>query len=92
MKISYKQAKDSDDAFKRVEKAITPEEIAKFKVQATVNADAKNQQIIAQGKGFTLEFRFSETELEIDLKLSLLLKAFKGTILETLEKKVKKVV
>ena len=89
--IKYNKADDAQAAYANVKKAITPETIAKFKVKADLSYK-ENEQISASGKGFDLYFDFKPDEVQVTLKLGLLFKAFKGTILEGVEKQLSRVV
>lgn len=89
--VKYQKATGPADAYQRVKEAITPETIAKFKVKADLSYK-ENEQIAASGKGFDLFFDFTGDEVQVTLKLGLLFKAFKGTILEGVEKQLGRVV
>jgi len=89
-KIGYKKVKSSQEAFASVKAAITPEYIEKFKVKAKINYDEKKKLITASGMGFNLDINFSDKEVALNLKLSLILRPIKGKVLETLEREIKK--
>ena len=88
--IPYKKAKTSSDAYSSIKAAITPAYIEKFKVAAKINYDEKKKTITAEGTGFTLEIFFTDIEVQLNLKLSLLLRPIKGKVIETLEREIKK--
>ena len=90
--VDYNQAANKEDAFDRVQEKITPDYIAKFKVTADVNYKKADSHIVAEGKGFTLTMDFSEKSVAVALKLSLVLRPFKKTILGTIEEKLKRAV
>ena len=90
LKVPFSQASDSTDAYKRACQQITPEYIEKFKVKADISYDESAKKIEANGKGFTLTLNFTNSETQVSIKLSLMLRAFKGTVLETVERKLKK--
>jgi hypothetical protein len=90
LQVPYKQAKSKDEAYKIACEQITPDYVAKFNVKAEIAYDESRGLIKAVGKGFTLELSFKETQADVSLELSFLLKAFKKTILETIERKLNK--
>lgn len=93
MKIYFKQATDKQDAFERVKNNVRPEILnEKFKVKATIEYNQDDYQVIASGSGFDLYANFFEDYIELDLKLSLLLRPLKSKILGALEKEIKRVV
>jgi hypothetical protein len=88
--IAYKKSKNAAEAYANVKGAVTKEYIDKFKVSAKIKYDEKKKLIVAEGTGFTLEIGFSDKEVELNLKLSLILRPIKGKVLETLEREIKK--
>jgi len=90
--VEYSRANSQDDAFTKVQEKITPEYIAKFKVTAKIKCDRESGNIVANGKGFTLTMDFLEDMIVVKLKLSLLLKPFRKTILSSIEEKVRRTV
>lgn len=92
MKIDYKKVSNADEAFAIVKENITPETIEKYKVKADVNYDESAKKIIAKGKGFELVMGFSDTNMNVDLDLSFLLKPLRSKILESLEKQLTRLV
>lgn len=91
-KIPYTNATNPEEAFAAAKAQITSEYIEKFKVKADLSYDESGKSIQAKGKGFTLTLKFLESETELEIDLSLMLRAFKGTILETITKKLTKYV
>lgn len=92
MKINYDKVTTKEEAYTAAKAAITPELIDRFKVKAEINYDDANSIVSAKGKGFALNISFYDTECEIDLDLSFMLKPIKSKILEGIEKQVKRIV
>lgn len=92
MKINYQKVTTKEQAYTAAKSAITPELIDRFKVKADINYDDSNSVVSAKGKGFTLNISFYESECEIDLDLSFMLKPLKSKILEGIEKQVKRII
>lgn len=90
LSVAYQKASNSDEAFIIAEKEITPEYIAKFKVSPTIEYNKEERVIEAVGRGFTLTLVFTETECEVSIKLSFLLKALKGKVLDGVQRKLEK--
>jgi hypothetical protein len=90
--VSYKKVTSADEAFEVVSKKITPDKIEQFKVKAELDYDKEGKKITASGKGFDLYINFSETELTLDLKLSLVLRPLKGKVLATISKQLANVI
>ena len=90
LKVPYNNITTADEAYGKAKELITPEYIAKWKVKADVSLNDATKCITAKGKGFTLELAFQDTQAEVKCDLSLMLRAFKGTILEAVESKLKK--
>lgn len=91
LKVPYTQIKDKKIGYEAAKKLI-PEVIAKFGVKADVKNDDANSTFVAKGSGFEAKIQFRDTEAIATIDLGLLLKPFKGKILETIEKQIKKVV
>jgi len=87
-KIPYTKATNPEEAYVAAKGQITPEYIEKFKVKASIDYDESGKSIQAKGKGFTLTLNFKASETEVELELSLMLRAFKGSILDTITKKL----
>ena len=88
-KVNYFNTSTKADAYKAACEQITPEYIAKWNMKADIAYNEPNS-ITAEGKGFTLTLNFTETAVEVTCKLSLMLKPFKGKVLDTVESKLKK--
>lgn len=91
LKVPYSQITDKKQGYDQAKKLI-PEVIQKFGVQADVINDDANTSLSAKGSGFSATIEFKETEAIVNVDLGFLLKPFKGKILDTIEKQIKKVV
>lgn len=91
LKVPYAQITDKNKGYEEAKKLI-PEVIAKFGVSADVHNDDATSTLKAKGSGFEAKIEFKETEAIVNVELGFLLKPFKGKILETIEKQIKKVV
>lgn len=89
LKVAYNHTSNKEEAYQTAREQITPEYIAKWNMKADICYNEPNS-IIADGKGFTLTLKFTDSAVEVDCKLSFLLKAFKGKVLETVERKLQK--
>lgn len=92
LKFDYNNTDSAKNAYEVVKTNITPETIEKFKVKASFEYLDDNNHIIAKGSGFELNIHFLDDGAHLTLKLSLLFKAFKPKILESLEKKLSKII
>jgi len=92
LKVPYSNTANKDEAFDAAMAQITEEYIAKFNVKADVKTDKAAGNITAKGKGFKLALDFKDDGVELSSEFGLLLKAFKGKVLETIERKLKKYV
>ena len=90
LKIDYKNVTNKDEAFLKVKSLITPEYIQKFQVKADVVYDDSKKIVKATGSGFTLTLSFLDQCCDVDLELSLLLRALKSKILEKIEGQISK--
>jgi hypothetical protein len=90
LKINYKNITNSDDAFLKVKSFITPEYIQKFQVKADISYDDTKKIIKAKGSGFTLTLIFFDTYCNVDLELSLILRALKTKIMAKIEDQISK--
>ncbi|MGZ3787271.1 MAG: hypothetical protein ACXVLQ_02040 [Bacteriovorax sp.] len=90
LKIDYREAKSSAEAYNKCKSVITPEYTQKFQVKADVAYDDANKKIKSTGAGFTLTLCFFDTYCEADLDLSFILRALKPKILAKIEEQVKK--
>lgn len=91
LKVPYAQITDKKQGYDQAKKLI-PEVISKFGVNADVKLDDANTSLTAKGSGFDAKIEFRETEAVVNVDLGFLLKPFKGKILDTIEKQIKKVV
>jgi hypothetical protein len=91
LKVPYVQLTDKKKGYEEAKKLI-PEVISKFGVKADVQNDDANTTLTAKGSGFSAKIEFNETEAIVNVDLGFLLKPFKGKILDTIEKQIKKVV
>ncbi len=92
IEIEYKKSESKKDAYKRVKKKITAEMLAKYKIETELIYDDENCSIRGKGNGFDFNLDFYDNEVCGDLNLSFLFKPFKAKVIESLEKKIKKVV
>ena len=90
LKIDYKTVNGPKEAYDKVKSLITPEYIQKFQVKADVTCDDTKKVVQASGSGFTLTLRFLESYCDVDLELSLILRALKSKILEKIEHQITK--
>lgn len=91
IKVPYSQITDKKQGYDQAKKLI-PEVIQKFGVAADVKNDDANTCMSAKGSGFEAKIEFKDTECVVSVDLEFLLKPFKGKILDTIEKQIKKVV
>lgn len=91
LKVPYSQITDKKQGYEQAKKLI-PEVIQKFGVTADMKNDDATSTLIAKGSGFEAKIEFKETEAIVNVDLGFLLKPFKGKILDTIEKQIKKVV
>jgi hypothetical protein len=92
LKVPYSNVTTKDEAFDVACAQITEEYIAKFNVKADVQTDKAAGTIVAKGKGFKLALNFKDDGVELSSEFGLLLRAFKGKVLETIERKLQKYV
>lgn len=91
LRVPYSQISDKKQGYEQAKKLI-PDVISKFGVSAEIKNDDANTSLTAKGSGFEAKIEFKESEAIINLNLGFLLKPFKGKILDTIEKQIKKVV
>lgn len=91
LKIPYAHITDKRQGYEQAKKLI-PEVVAKFGVKAEIKNDDLASILTAKGSGFEAKIEFLESEAVVSVDLGFLLKPFKGKILETIEKQIKKVV
>lgn len=90
-KVPYSQITDKKQGYDKA-KTLIPEVISKFGVTAEVKNDDATTTLSAKGTGFEAKIEFRDQEAVVNVDLGFLLKPFKGKILETIEKQIKKVV
>lgn len=88
--VNYTQAKDKADAFARAKAKITPEYVAKFQVKADIDYNEAAGVMTAKGKGFTLTLNFGQSSVDVGLDVSLLLRAFKGKIVDKIKRELER--
>lgn len=88
--VNYDKTNGKEEAYKAVKEAITPELLEKFQVKATL--DYRDNEILANGKGFDLLMAFDENSCDVKVTLSFLLKPLKGKVLSSIEKQLKRVI
>lgn len=91
IKVPYANITDKKQGYDAAKKLI-PEVIQKFGVTADVKNDDAVHTLSAKGTGFEAKIQFTDSEAIVNVDLGFLLKPFKGKILETIEKQIKKVV
>lgn len=92
LKVNYNLAKDKSEAYKMVEKAITPEYISKWKIKAQLSYETEKFIISAKGKGFKLVLDFKDSHLDVDLDVSFILKPLGKKFLKSINEELGKVV
>lgn len=92
LKIPYSNVTNSEEAFNLAKEVVTPEYVAKYNVKADVTFDEGSKTIAAKGKGFELSIFFADSEAEVSITLSLLLRPVKKTILDAVGRKLEKTV
>ncbi len=92
LKLDYKKAKSKEEAYKKIKKEITPKLLAKYNVDADIIYDDENCSIRAKGDSFSFDLDCYDDGIRGDLSLGFLLRPFKGKVLESLEKKLKRIV
>lgn len=90
IKVDYKNVTNCDEAFCKIKSHITPEYIQKFQVKADVTYDDAKKIVKATGSGFTLTLKFLDTHCDVDLELSLILRALKSKILAKIQDQIAK--
>lgn len=90
LKVPYQKVSGPKEAYNTACEIITPEYIAKWKINADVTKDEANNCLKATGKGFTLEIKFTDSEAQVKCDLSLMLRPFKKTVLEKVEDKLQR--
>lgn len=90
LSVKYKQLSTAQEAYQEALKQITPEYINKWNLKADVTCDEPSKSMVAKGKGFDLTLKFLESECQVTLNLSFLLKPFKSNVLEQIQRKLEK--
>ena len=88
LSFEYKKSENLEEAFKNVKCYVTPENIKKFKVNADISYELDNKKMVATGRGFTLNLHFDDSKVDLELKLSFLLKPLRKTILKQMQKEI----
>lgn len=91
LKVPYSKITDKKQGYEAAKRLI-PEVISRFNVKADIQNDDTYSILSAKGSGFEARIEFTESEAIVSVDLGFLLKPFKGKILETIEKQIKKVV
>ena len=81
LKVPYQKVSDANEAFNLAKEVVTPEYVAEYNVKADVSFDEGSKIIAAKGKGFDLNILFGDTEAEVNIKLSLILRPVKKSVL-----------
>lgn len=92
LSIPYNNVTNADEAFALAKEVITPEYVAKYNVKADVSFDEPSKTITATGKGFDLSLYFADGQAEVNIKLSLLLRPVKKTVLDAVGRKLEKTI
>jgi hypothetical protein len=92
LKLNYANTEGPESAYEVVKTSITPETIEKFKVKASFDYRDSDKEIVAKGSGFELNIQFLDDGAHLTLNLSILFRAFRPKILESLERKLSKVI
>lgn len=90
LSVTYQNATNQAEAFEIAKQEITAEYIAKYKVNPVIEYKTDEAIIEAIGKGFTLTLVFTQERCEVSIKLSLLLRALKGKILDGVQRKLER--
>ena len=90
MVVTYSNCTSKNQALQMVKEKIIAGILAKFQVKADIT-DNGNDQLKAKGRGFELIAHFDDAQMDISLKLSLLLRPLKSKIEHVLLKEIKKI-
>lgn len=90
--VPYNNVSSSAEAFDLAKEVVTPEYVAKYNVKADVSFDESGKTISAKGKGFDLSIYFADKEAEVNIKLSLILRPVKKTVLDAVGRKLEKTI
>lgn len=88
LEIPYSHTSSKEEAYKVASEKITPDSLAQGKIRAELSFK-ENESILATGKGFRVELHFKDLKVQVSCKLSLILRPFKGEILERVKDKLK---
>ena len=89
LSVPYQRAQNGEEAFKLAKAQLSAEYIEGLNIHVEVRHHPEENLIRASGKGFDLDLQFCENETRMTLKLGLLLKPFRQTVLQAIEKKLK---
>lgn len=90
--VPYNNVSNADEAFNLAKEVVTPEYVAKYNVKADVSFDEGSKTIAAKGKGFDLSIFFADSQAEVNIKLSLILRPVKKTVLDAVGRKLEKTI
>jgi hypothetical protein len=85
LSFDYQKVSSIDEAFESIKSFVTPENIAKFKVKAEIEYDRPGKKMVATGTGFSLTVTFTDSKVDVDLKLSFILRPLRSKVLSTIE-------
>ncbi len=92
LRLDYKKAKDKKEAYKKIKKEITPKLLEKYNIDSNIIYDDENCRITARGNGFSFDLDCLDSGVDGRLELGFLLRPFKKKVLESLEKKLKRII
>jgi hypothetical protein len=92
LKVQYNKVEDPKDAYNLVKKNLDPQEWQAFGIEASITCQDRQRLICAEGSGFKLQIKFQQNEADLDLELSLLLKAFKKKIMQMIEQRLGEII
>ncbi len=90
MTIPYKKCLSSEEAYNKVKMNLTEDYISQFKVKANIYYLDGRQTIEGTGKGFNLRLVFKDDYCEVQIKLSLLLKALESKVSNSVGKELQR--
>ncbi len=86
--IPYQKAQGRDEAYLWVKERIDKSTLQSFGVSASLDYDDHCKTLCARGKGLKLDAQFLDSSVEIDLKLSFLLKAIEKKVANSIRNKI----
>ncbi len=93
MKIQYVQCTDAKEAYFAVKNLLHNDFLGEITDNGVeMDCDDNIYQIAAKGKGSTIYLEFLGDRVEISLKLSFLMRAFKKKIYSTMEEQLAKII